>query len=396
MIHLAHSPGHGAGGSDPVGSPLYDLLPGHGVALGLLMLLPLGALVARFGGATLVAWRYRRLRPVAAVLFWLLLASAAIHLGLVVVGHGGPALRVAFGAQALTLILLADRLLVGGGRWWRLATAAVLAGSILAWCVAVLAGEPPDQLGVATKLVELTALAVVARPTTAGRWRAAAATSGIALAAVAVSLSGWVGAFVAAGGVAEHQHDATHAGFAPPGTVAPAGTAGEPTQQQVLAAAQLHAQTVTALSRYADPAAAAADGYQVGEIVGTDHHASHPGYESDGRVLDPQRPETLVYAAGPRGPVLLGAMFLMPSIGEPGPTVGGPLTVWHAHENLCFSVAPPALSGLLSPLGGCPVGSVNLPLTPEMIHVWTVPGAPQAFGDLDDAWRGAYLAGLLG
>jgi hypothetical protein len=27
-----------------------------------------------------------------------------------------------------------------------------------------------------------------------------------------------------------------------------------------------------------------------------------------------------------------------------------------------------------------------------MIHVWTVPGAPDPFGDLDDAWLDAYLS----
>lgn len=28
-----------------------------------------------------------------------------------------------------------------------------------------------------------------------------------------------------------------------------------------------------------------------------------------------------------------------------------------------------------------------------MMHVWTVPGVPQPFGDLDDAWRRAYVTG---
>jgi hypothetical protein len=27
-----------------------------------------------------------------------------------------------------------------------------------------------------------------------------------------------------------------------------------------------------------------------------------------------------------------------------------------------------------------------------MIHIWIVPGAPEPFGDLDDAWKRAYLA----
>jgi hypothetical protein len=85
-------------------------------------------------------------------------------------------------------------------------------------------------------------------------------------------------------------------------------------------------------------------------------------------------------------------MYEMPSLTEPGPRIGGPLTEWHGHENVCFSIAPPALTGLVSPFGFCPVGSITFPTTSEMIHVWTAPGAPQWFGDLDPEWLTAYLA----
>ena len=144
---------------------------------------------------------------------------------------------------------------------------------------------------------------------------------------------------------------------------------------------------------HADPAIAAADGYQVDGIAGVDFHAMNPGYEHDGRVLDPARPEALVYGRSPRGPVLLGAMFVMPGIDQPGPAVGGPLTVWHAHERICFSLLPPALTGIESPLGGCPVGSLDLPRTSQMIHIWTAPGAPDPFGDLSEDWRRSFVAG---
>jgi len=65
--------------------------------------------------------------------------------------------------------------------------------------------------------------------------------------------------------------------------------------------------------------------------------------------------------------------------------------VWHAHQDICISLLPPALSAVLSPLGGCPVGSILLPRTPAMLHLWTVPGAPEPFGDLSQEWRRAYL-----
>jgi hypothetical protein len=113
-------------------------------------------------------------------------------------------------------------------------------------------------------------------------------------------------------------------------------------------------------------------------------------------VFDPAHPESLVYAVAPNGrPVLMGAVFQMPGLGEAGPMIGGPLTVWHGHQDVCISLTPPALSGLLSPLGTCPVGSILLPRTSQMIHVWIVPGAPEPFGDLDADWKRAYLASTV-
>jgi hypothetical protein len=75
--------------------------------------------------------------------------------------------------------------------------------------------------------------------------------------------------------------------------------------------------------------------------------------------------------------VLLGAVYEMPRIGEPGPDFGGAVTRWHVHAAICFSPVPPFLVGLVSPFGTCPSGSFNV-VTPAMMHVWTVdvPGGP--------------------
>ena len=167
----------------------------------------------------------------------------------------------------------------------------------------------------------------------------------------------------------------------------------EPTEGERAAAQTLHDAVVRGIAPFADPAVAGAAGYDVAGIGGRDFHAGNAAYEGDGRTLDPERPETLVYAEAPDGrQVLVGAMFLMDGIGEAGPTVGGPLTIWHGHEHVCIALLPPSITAILSPLGSCPVGSFDLPLTAEMIHVWTVPGAPQPFGDLDEAWLIDYLA----
>lgn len=372
------------------GSPLYQVTPEHVAAL-----IALGIFVI---GAWLFRRRWSRaLAPIDRLLLTLLSASAAVHLGLAL-GHSdhGGALRLLFVIDAILLGLIARR--VARGKPVGRLGVAVLLGSIGAYWVSALGGEAPDQLGMATKLGEIMAVAIVVRPRPeARRIGSLAGSIAIVVLVIGTAASAWIGAFRAAAGeptaVAGHH---VHGGdVAPPGTILPHVEEREPTPAERAAAAELVSAARLALARYADPAVAARDGYRVDGLAGLDFHAGNPKHEHDGRVLDPAHPETLVYAVGPDGrPVLLGAMFLMPDIHRPGPTIGGPLTVWHAHEHVCFSLTPPALAGLLSPLGMCPLGSIDVPLTPEMIHIWIVPGAPQPFGDLDDAWKRAYLQAL--
>ncbi|HKY52312.1 MAG TPA: hypothetical protein VJP45_13730 [Candidatus Limnocylindria bacterium] len=386
-MNTPHAHEHAAGGS-----PLYLIGPDHVAAL-----VAVGALGIAF-------WLFRRrghpaLAPIDSLLVALLAASSAIHLGLAF-GHDGhgAAIRALFVADAAMLAAVARRV-IEGRRPGRLAVG-VLVGSIVAYWLSALGGESPDQIGLATKLIEILALAIVVRSTPArgwGRMRAAAGAVAVCVLVVLTGATSWIGAFRAAAGepgaVAGHH---VHAGgVAPPGTILPLVADREPTAEERVAATRLVDAARVALARYADPAVAAADGYRVNGLAGLDFHAANPAYEHDGRILDPARPETLVYAVAPDGrAVLMGAMFLMPDMRTPGPTVGGPLTVWHAHEHVCFSLTPPALAGLLSPLGMCPIGSIDVPLTAEMIHMWIVPGAPQPFGDLDDAWKRAYLQAI--
>lgn len=380
--------GHVAGGN-----PLYQISAEH--VAGLIAL----------GVVPIVWWLFFRkgipaLAPVEWLLVALLGASAAVHGGLAVVNDHGLVLSVLFAVDAVLLVIVARRVLRGSpvGRLG----VSVLVGSIVAYWGSALSGEAPDQVGLATKLCEILALVIVLRPAAApsSRWRlfgSLARGLAVVVLVVGTSATSWIGAFRASaaepGALSGHQ---IHGGaVAPPGMVMPAVPARPATPAEHIAADQLIATGRKALARYADVSVAAADGYKVEGIVGIDFHASNPANEHDGRVLDVAHPETLVYAVAPNGqPVLMGAMFLMPKIGEPGPTVGGPLTVWHAHQHVCISLTPPGLAGLLSPLGACPIGTIDLALTAEMIHIWIVPGAPEPFGDLDDAWKRAYLAGL--
>ncbi len=373
------------------GSPLYQIDPEHLTGAIALVVVPIALWLLHRRGT-------HRLPPIEWLLVGLLLGSAAIHIGLLIGNDHGVAIGMLFVTDAALLVVIARRVLRGfhAGRLG----SAVLVGSIVAYWLAMI-GEPPDQLGLATKLAEILALVIVIRPALGARRRTLGSFArglAICLLVVGTAASSWLGAFRASangpGAVAGHH---VHGGSVPPpGVILPAVPPRDATPAENIAATGLLMTTRAALARYADPAVAKADGYGVDGMAGIDFHASNPANEHDGRVFDPAHPETLVYSVAPNGqPVLMGAMFLMPNLGEPGPTIGGPLTVWHAHEDVCISLTPPSLSGLLSPLGTCPVGSILLPRTAEMIHIWIVPGAPEPFGDLDDAWKRAYLASTV-
>jgi hypothetical protein len=101
---------------------------------------------------------------------------------------------------------------------------------------------------------------------------------------------------------------------------------------------------------------------------------------ADGRTLDPTRPESLVYAFPKQGtPILLGAMFLAEA-GHPGPQVGGCLTQWHDHTNLCLADRGKGMVGVVDAQGNCPAGSHNQ-VTAEMLHVWDLPLAGGPFAE---------------
>lgn len=145
-------------------------------------------------------------------------------------------------------------------------------------------------------------------------------------------------------------------------------------------------ETVATLRRYRRLDAAIADGYI--PLPEDPIHWYRPDFMTDGKVLDPSRPESLVYLDPTRSPtqlrsdeppdqlarrVVVGAMYWAGDLPEHGPQPGGPLTVWHFHEwtpgFFCgdghgFPVSFPAD-------GHCATGT-PMPRTAEMLHVWTV------------------------
>lgn len=305
----------------------------------------------------------------------LLLVTAAIHLALI--PHHlqtEPLTSLLFAVNGVLFVALAFRVT---WRRWRVASALLLAATILGYLVYLVAGlEGPDQVGLATKLIELLALALVLVPVRGERsWRGARWTTlGAALPALTVVTMATVWIDSLARPDPRHVHA---------GAVLQA-TNQLPSPQQQLAANELYRATKAAIAPYEDWRKAWADGYRPGGSQKTPAtHWMNERYVQAGYVLDPQHPQGLVYANTTHGPMLLGAMFQMKKIGEFGPDPGGPLTAWHQHENICFTPFGFEFS-LMTPTGTCPVGAFDI-TAPAMLHVWIVdnPAGPFAV-DFDE------------
>ena len=110
------------------------------------------------------------------------------------------------------------------------------------------------------------------------------------------------------------------------------------TPAQVHAARQLLVRIRRATRAYASAEVAAAHGFDTdlarrapGDLAVGYLHAEHRLNSADRHVLDPARPESLIYATEPgRRPRLIGAMFSV-ARGVLGPTPAGPIARWHAH-----------------------------------------------------------------
>lgn len=161
------------------------------------------------------------------------------------------------------------------------------------------------------------------------------------------------------------------------------------TAAELEGAARLVADTKAAAVRFEDLGAAQAEGYyQVAPPRNSLVHYMHTGYNRDGRILDPERPESLIYLRLTDGSWrLVGIMYRMPSPDQPGPRVGGALTAWHAHDNLC--TANGRVVGTTNN-GPCTNGTASR--TPEMLHVWLVPNPDGVFSnDMEPAALGDLL-----
>jgi hypothetical protein len=266
-------------------------------------------------------------------------------------------------------------------------------------------------VGIALVAVGLAgALAVLVLEARGVRPRSPRARLGVAGAALTLALvAAGTGVWAAgAGDRADHEAAAAHVHGDAPAVAAAGGAAAPGTAEHThgpdlppVAAASdderaraeaLWRASVAAAERWRDPAAAAAVGFRFKDQdeAGPGRpvrflHVPNPAWRADGRVLDPARPETLVYRNGPGDRLtLVGVMYTAPR-GTHGPTVGGPITRWHDHGS-CRDPDTGAKVG--RPVdGACPQGQVYR-RSGEMLHVWFT-------GDLATAFaRRAPLAAL--
>lgn len=172
------------------------------------------------------------------------------------------------------------------------------------------------------------------------------------------------------------------------------------TPQQQARAENLIAVTLLRLPQFADPAEAERRGFRSIRDGATGHeHYINWSYINDDKILDPDYPESLVYQPNPDGTkTLVSAMYMLPD-GETldtVPDVGGPLTQWHIHDNLCFSNDPSetgeaVVIGLTNAQGTCTRG-VKLQENP-MLHVWITPHQCGPFASLDGVGAGQIKEG---
>ena len=282
-----------------------------------------------------------------------------------------------------------------------------------------------DTLAAALAAVAAVAALVVALPGLSARLRGRQpALVGVAtVAALALTVPGMVaaGSHSHAGGhehgdeAGGHGHGAAgeesaagqeHAGHE---TAAVAPTPYDPTKpidlggvegvtpEQQAAAENLIAITLWRLPQWSDPKVAEAAGFHsIGDGFTGYEHLIQWDWINDGAILDPERPESLVYRVDRDGTrTLEAAMFMLPQ-GETLDTVpelGGKLTQWHIHDDLCFTPGEaPKVRGVTGVGQGCPAGLVKLDPVP-MIHVWIVPHRCGPFAALEGVGGGQIKEG---
>ena len=176
----------------------------------------------------------------------------------------------------------------------------------------------------------------------------------------------------------------------------PIDVAGVPgvTPEQQARATTLIEDSLKDLPKYADTAAAVADGYaSIGDAATGDEHYIKLSLIEDNDFLDATQPESLVYKVNGDTRTLAGAMYIASARATDDPTLlnfAGPLMQWHNHGNLCWAPGPdgkPRVVGITDANGNCANG-VNTGGQNPMVHVWITPHPCGVFAALEGVGAG--------
>jgi hypothetical protein len=165
------------------------------------------------------------------------------------------------------------------------------------------------------------------------------------------------------------------------------------TPQQQAAAENLLAVTLVRLPQFSDPNAVESMGFvSIGDgFLGHEHYLNVANMNDD-KLLDPDYPESLVYDTTVTPKKLVAAMYMMDEGDTLAdvPELGGKLTQWHVHDNLCFRGT--SVAGLTDADGNCGPGLSKGAATP-MIHVWIEPHECGPFAALEGVAGGTIAEG---
>jgi len=172
------------------------------------------------------------------------------------------------------------------------------------------------------------------------------------------------------------------------------------TADQQARAEDLLYRTREILPKFASTKTALKNGFTSIQDAGTGvEHYINWSYINDEHELNPNYPESLVYQVGAGGKrTLVSAMYMVGDEYELAtvPDVGGALTQWHIHNNLCFDQDPSVTGvtrvvGVTSENGPC---SFGIKLNPNpMLHVWLIPQKCGPFAALEGVGAGQVIAG---
>jgi hypothetical protein len=364
-----------------------------------------------------------------AALALLSLGAGFLHAAVINAHEGHGIASEVFTAMAIFQVAWAGLLLARPSRWLLALGALANAAFVGGWVLSRTSGisfidgfqdkEPvdfTDAVVVALELLLVFGAGWLLRPARAGEptrlarlSTAGLAVMGLAVAALAVPAAAAVGEHphdegggeVVAGG---HEHGDTAAGdHSTGGAVHEHGADAHEdpstaTPEQRAAADKLLQDTKTGFWQWTDEQRVHEAGFRtIGDgITGTEHLVNW-NWINDDVVLDPDHPESLVFNVSRDGKRTLAAAMYMAPGGTPDdeiPDVGGPITQWHIHNNLCYSPAKMVdgapqrqVIGLTNREGTCDRGEFLSPNAP-MPHVWVVEHECGPFSSLEGVGAG--------